>query len=1012
MRRLETSPYRKASAAANSLYRSGGGGGMNMGMGIPRRRRVLTVAVLSICVFWSFSRMVDLSQLGQTASFFLFSPEFAGRYGHPGERLSHDGGADILQFIDPLIGTANGGHVFPGASLPYGMAKPVADTLSPAENAAGFVSDSNPVLGFSHMHDSGTGGNPSMGQFPIFVHPGCPNDDFSQCTYSGYERPIKRVPGSTFASPGYFSINLTNSVRAEMTATQHVALYRFSFPGTDKVKLMDDEDVEKGKSNEPVRYSPLVLVDLADLAGSRSEGGIRVDVVEGGVPRVAGRGEYAPSFGSGRYSAYFCADFKGAEVRKSGTFTNKDVNETVKFLDGPGYGSEGAWIHFQRPVDDEIMVRVGLSFISVQQACENAETEVPDFDFQRVEKEARNAWREKLSGAIQVDAAGVSEELQTTFWSGLYRTMLSPQNYTGENPLWNSSEPYYDSFYCIWDSFRAQHPLLTILDPNAQTEMVRALIDIYRFEGKLPDCRMSFCKGFSQGGSNADIVLVDAFLKSLGRSPSNAINYTTAYEAVVSDAEIEPDNWGLHGRGNLASWHEKGYIPYNDDNPNQNGSGPASRTISRGVEYAYDDFCISLLATKLRRPVNEILKYARRGSNWRNYWNPHSRDIFLQTNDQEEILQSNFQGFMQPRTPDGKFKHQNPRTCSPIENMHSCYYDTGLDTYEGSPWLYSFFVPQDMSTLISLMDGPAGFVSRLNFFHESGISYLGNEQGFLPTFQFHYAGRPALSSYWAHRYIPSQFNASVNGIPGNDDCAMGAFSAFVAMGFFPVAGQDVYLVTPPFFREVKLRVRDAKGRNTNKWAVIRTRNFDAGFLEQQQQQQWVQKWEVKKEEEQVSSSWKTEDAWGEYEKEFPKGDEKEKEVVQDDDTITLDLKKTGEKEEGDGEEKKRIFPQYQEKQEQQQQQQQEKQKSSKEGSSSGSGSGEIPRKGKGNGKIYIQRAWLNGRPYTKNWITHDFFLNGGLLELEVGEEESDWGTREEDLPPSYPTDHLREDLTA
>jgi len=326
------------------------------------------------------------------------------------------------------------------------MAKPVADTVSPAENAAGFVSDDNPISGFSHMHDSGTGGNPSMGNFPLFVHPGCPEDNFEKCSYLVYNRPVKRVPGSAYASVGYFSINLTNSVRAEMTATEHTALYRFSFPGTDTVKIPDDGDAPADKSNTAVPYSPLVLLDLTDLANTRSVGGI--EVYEDG--RIIGEGQYAPSFGSGNYRAFFCADFQGANIRKTGIFTGDEAKEEPKFLDSSEdgvyipSGSAGAWIQFERPPTDSLMARVGLSFMSVDQACENAESEIPDFDFTKVEKRAQGIWRDKLS-VIQVDPTGVSEELQTTFWSGLYRTMLSPQNYTGENPLWNSTEPYFDS---------------------------------------------------------------------------------------------------------------------------------------------------------------------------------------------------------------------------------------------------------------------------------------------------------------------------------------------------------------------------------------------------------------------------------------------------------------------------------------------------------------------------------------------------------------------------------------
>jgi putative alpha-1,2-mannosidase len=182
-----------------------------------------------------------------------------------------------------------------------------------------------------------------------------------------------------------------------------------------------------------------------------------------------------------------------------------------------------------------------------------------------------------------------------------------------------------------------------------------------------------------------------------------------------------------------------------------------------------------------------------------------------------------------------------------------------------------------MSELVRLMGGPQRFVERLTYFHTSGIAYMGNEQAFLPVFQFHYGARPGLSSFWIHQYIPSLFNATVNGIPGNDDCAMGAFSAFAYMGFFPVAGQRVYLLTPPLFREVKIRTK------LGKWAVIRVKNFDPTYAAK-----------------------------------------------------------------------------------------------------------------------YIQTATLNGKKYTKSWISHDFFLYGGTLEFTVGKTEGTWGTRDEDLPPSYP----------
>lgn len=381
-----------------------------------------------------------------------------------------------------------------------------------------------------------------------------------------------------------------------------------------------------------------------------------------------------------------------------------------------------------------------------------------------------------------------------------------------------------------------------------------------------------------QGGSNADVVLADSYLKNITEN----ISWPTAYAAVLSDAEEEPEDWSIEGRGNLESYHRLGYIPWNDED--KNGTGPASRTVSRTLEYAYDDYCISVLARGRGDRVDEE-KYLFRSTGWRNLWNPHQKDMVR--DGRGYYVKSRFTGFMQPRLLNGSFRFQSPRLCSPIHEPHLCYFDTAYDTYEGSPWLYTFYVPQDMAGLIEVLGGPGPFIERLHYFHESGIIYMGNEQSFLPTFQFHYGGRPGLSSYWAHRYVPSIFNHSINGIPGNDDCAMGAFTAFIYMGFFPVAGQDVYLLIPPLFPEVRIRARNGKQ------AIIRNINFD------------------------------------------PTGKE----------------------------------------------------------------------------KIYIQSATLNGKPYTRSWITHSFFMEGGLLELVLGSGESAaWGTAPEDLPPStssHPDERVR-----
>ncbi|KAI2640159.1 glycoside hydrolase family 92 protein [Xylaria nigripes] len=770
-------------------------------------------------------------------------------------------------YVDPLIGTRNGGHVFAGATLPFGMAKAVADVTE--DNQAGYASNGSPVTGFSHMHDSGTGGASSLANFPIFVYPGCKNDTVDGCVFPKTQRSVGIVENSVAARPGYFTIGLKSGIQAEMTTSNHTALYKFTFFGN-----------ATGNATVDAPLSPLLFMDLADLPNTRKNGSASVDPETG---RMTGTGTFNPSFGFGTYTLHYCADFKGASIRDTGVFINTRAGSNPKNItvqqdsnSPPIPAGTYAWFK-ELKKGAELTARVGLSFISPEKACKNAETEIPDFSFEHTLAAAEKAWKEKLS-VIQIDTgkshkptgAVTTDDLLTIFWSGVYRAMISPQDYTGENPLWESDEPYYDSYYCIWDSFRSIHPFITLVDPYSQSLMIRSLIDIYRHEGWLPDCRMSLCKGWTQGGSNADVVLVDAYLKNVTRD----IDWETGYAAIVKDAEVEPKVWDYEGRGGLQSWKNLGYIPADDFDTD--GTGLITRSISRTVEYAYNDFCIAEMAEKLGKD-HDYEKYTKRSGNW----------INLYKQDQTSSINgvdTNFTGFLQPRYLNGTFGLQDPDFCSPLNNFDSCFLNPGgHETYEGSSWLYTFFAPHDMAALITTLGGPDTFVDRLDFFHESGLLYVGDEQGFLPIFQYHYAGRPGKSAERVHYYVPSQFNTTTAGIPGNDDSgAMGSFVALAMLGIFPNPGQDVYFITPPFFSSVSIT-----NGMTGKTATIKNVNFDPSYKH-----------------------------------------------------------------------------------------------------------------------IYIQSARLDGKEYTKNYLTHDFFLNGGTLELTLGPKESlKWGTGDDDVPPSVSTKH-------
>ncbi|QSZ33880.1 hypothetical protein DSL72_005454 [Monilinia vaccinii-corymbosi] len=715
---------------------------------------------------------------------------------------------DVLDYVDQLIGSRNGGNIFPGATVPYGMAKAVADTNS-GSNQGGFTTDGSNITGFSCTHDSGTGGAASLGNFALFPYAGCKGDTVNGCTYPKKERATPFISDSVKASPGYFGLTLSSGVAVDMTTTQHTSLFRFKFPSTSN-----------GNAS-----SPLIFLDLTDLSDSRQDNAsISVDASTG---RMTGNGRFLPSFGSGNYVLYFCTDFSGAPIRDNGIFVNSRASTDVKDLKISrsinGYPLPGgAFVRFKSP-GDGILARVGVSYISSAQACANAESEIPDFGFAAVQDAAEDAWRKKIS-PIQVSTKGVDSSFLKNFYSGIYRTMVNPQDYTGENPLWQSDEPYFDSFYCIWDLFRSQTPFLTVLDPAAMARMIRSLIDTYVHEGWLPDCRMSLCKGYTQGGSNADVVLADAYIKGI----TDGIDWDLGYEAVVKDAEVEPYDWSSEGRGGLDSWKSLGYIPVQDFD--YKGFGTLTRSISRTLEYCYNDFTIASIGYHLGGHESDVHKYLGRSENWKNLYNAE------QTSNLPSGTDTGFKGFFQPKYLNQTWGFQDPLKCSNIDTSNSVcsLQNSGAETFESSIWEYSLhelilftfsFVPHDQATLIAIFGGPAAFIKRLDYLHDYNITYIGNEPSFLTVYQYHYAGRPALSAVRSHFYIPSFFAPTYDGLPGNDDSgAMGSFLAFSMMGLFPNPGQNVYLIIPPYFESVSIT-----SPLTNKTATIRNVNFDPSY---------------------------------------------------------------------------------------------------------------------------------------------------------------------------------------
>ncbi|KAJ7150852.1 glycosyl hydrolase family 92-domain-containing protein [Mycena crocata] len=760
---------------------------------------------------------------------------------------------DPAQFVNPFIGTTNGGHAFPGATLPWGSVKAGADSHS-GDNQAGFVSDDTPITGISQLHDDGTGGSSSLGHFPLLplTSSECANNDLSKCTVDYTRRALGH--GQATASPGYFGIPLNNGVHAEVTVTEHAALHRFTYkPGTEQLLLLLD-----------------ITSDLAQRYQGDGRVAVSPDLSTDGT-RVTGTGRWIPSFGQKTYQVYFCFDapstFVDAKYYHRVSFTS--LNRTGTFDEAIGSGGPAGVLMAFSPGTNTLSVRMGISWTSSAKACAYGEEEIPDISaFDAVKDAARAKWN-KVLNTVEVDATDVSKETQQLFWSSLYRSYIAPTNVTGDNPLWNSSEPYWDSFYCIWDTFRVIHPLYAITAPTAQAEIIRAVIDIYRNTGWLPDCRMSTNKGFTQGGSNADSLLSDSYVKGI----TAGIDWQTGLEAMLKDATVAGD-FEVQGRGGINSRAKLGFVPAGDrDHPPS--PGPNTRSASRLIEYAYNDFSIGLVAQGLKKS-DVMADYFNRSNDWFNIWNPDAEHI-------------GFGGFIQPRNADGTWFYDRrydsatvfrPDHCSPMYGHNDCFLGGGGgEFYEASSWEYSFYVPHDMASLIRAMGGEETFSSRLDTFFASGFHDMGDEPGFLPTYLYNYVGQPVKTVDRVDATVAAYYNTSLNGLPGNDDSgSMGAYAVWTHLGFFPVAGQDTYLLNRPYFPKITLH-NDATG------AVATI--IASGLSDQNK---------------------------------------------------------------------------------------------------------------------YIQSATLNGKVYTKNWISHKLFSDGGNLTLVMGSgKSSTWGTGQNDLPMSLST---------
>jgi predicted alpha-1,2-mannosidase len=346
-----------------------------------------------------------------------------------------------------------------------------------------------------------------------------------------------------------------------------------------------------------------------------------------------------------------------------------------------------------------------------------------------------------------------------------------PHDVSGENVWWNSAEPHYEDFYTLWDTFRTLHPLLTVIQPQRQRDMIRSLIDTYKHTGWMPDSRIAGANGMIQGGSNGDILIADAVVKRLG-----GFDQALAYEAIRKNGEVDSDQPFLQGRV-LKDYLKLGYVPFTQ-----------TRSASRTLEYAYNDYAIGVVAKALGKTDD-------------------SQALSGAVGQLEESLGRQAIGCIHPRYPNGDW----------VEN-YSCTYEYpdrsgpwwDAPFYEGNSLQYSTYVPQDVAGLMAKTGPGEGFVTWLDHLFDGHYSQ-GNEPDILAPYLYIHAGRPDRTDAIVRQLMAKHYRASRTGLPGNDDAgAMSSWYVWNAIGLYPNAGQPYYYIASPVFARSAIALEGGK----------------------------------------------------------------------------------------------------------------------------------------------------------------------------------------------------------
>ena len=671
----------------------------------------------------------------------------------------------LLSYVNPLIGTAPSttetaqmhsesgselrGQTFPAVGVPFGMTQWTPQTRATEQKCLSpYYYQDTRIQGFRGSRWMSGSCTQDYGSVTIMPATGA-------LKVKPEERSSSFSHEEEIATPSYYAVNLSDyQIRAEVTATSRASMLRFT-PEGDSLNLIIEPNSDEGEGfveifperNEVVGFNPVHRI-------------------------YQGWGE------SAGFSGYFVIQVEDDFV-DFGVWQGESLQPGETKSEGEGQ-PVGAYI--KMAADKAMKVKVGTSFTSINQARKNLEAEIPHWNFEQVRQTSEEAWLAQLS---KIQVSGGSEEERTMFYTALYHAMILPRVFSdadgaylgfgGSKKVYLAEDFDYYADFSMWDTFRAVHPLQTLLNPERTADMVQSLLKKAEQGGWLPIFPAWNSYTSAMIGDHVTAMIGDAWIKGI-----DDFDQELAYKMMRKNAfEVNTDTASYRngqGRRAMDSYLEYGYIPLEDSVPD---SFHQREQASRTLEYAYDDFVLSQVA----RQIGEEEDYqalAKRAKNWRQVYDTTS-------------------GYVRGRYANGDWYQ-------PFDPVAS----RAPFITEGSPFQYTWYVPHDAAGLIQAMGGRERYIQQLDTLFEQRYYWHGNEPGHQTVYMYAYAGAPWKTQQWVRDIIREEYSAEPGGLSGNEDAGqMSAWLVFSMMGFYPVApGMPYYVIGSPVFDEIILSAGD------------------------------------------------------------------------------------------------------------------------------------------------------------------------------------------------------------